>query len=67
MPDLSEFVSFVAEKSRIRNTSLIAKDVILHRILAEVNTSALSKKHIAYSCEGHRWASRSSLRQSGKG
>ena len=29
MPDLSEFVSFVARKSKVKNTSLIEKDVML--------------------------------------
>ncbi len=35
MPGLSEFVSFVAEKSGVKDTSLIELDIILHRMLKE--------------------------------
>lgn len=38
MPSLSEFVSFVAEKSKVENLGLVEKDVILHRILKEVSS-----------------------------
>jgi len=46
MPDLSEFVSFIAERSRIRNLDLIEKDVMLHRILGEVHASELGKNYL---------------------
>lgn len=46
MPDLSEFVSFIAEKSRVKNLDLIEKDVILHRILREVYVSELGKNYL---------------------
>ncbi len=39
MPDLSEFVAFVAEKSGIRKPSLIERDVIIHGILKELNSA----------------------------
>ncbi|MHA1627233.1 MAG: nucleotidyl transferase AbiEii/AbiGii toxin family protein [Candidatus Asgardarchaeia archaeon] len=35
MPDLSEFIAFIAEKSGIKNLSLVEKDIILHKILRE--------------------------------
>ena len=38
MPSLSEFVSFVAEKSKVKNLSLVEKDIILHRILKEISS-----------------------------
>ncbi len=37
MPDLSEFVEFIAEKTGIENRSLIERDVIIHRILKEIS------------------------------
>ena len=46
MPDLSEFISFIAEKSKVRNLDLIEKDVILHRILSEIHTSELGKNYL---------------------
>lgn len=36
MPDLSEFVAFVAEKSGTRKPSLIERDVLIHGILREI-------------------------------
>lgn len=36
MPDLSEFVAFVAEKSGVGKPSLIEKDLMVHRILMEI-------------------------------
>jgi len=39
MPDLSEFVAFIAEKSGIRKPSLIERDVLIHRILKELNSA----------------------------
>lgn len=46
MPDLSEFVSFVARKSKVKNTSLIENDVMLHRILKEFCSSPLSANYL---------------------
>lgn len=43
MPDLSEFIAFVAEKSGIEKPNLIEKDLIIHRILKEIYAS----KHFA--------------------
>jgi len=40
MPDLSEFISFIAEKSGVEKPSLIEKDVIIHRILKEIHSSS---------------------------
>lgn len=40
MPDLSEFIAFVAEKSGIKKPDLIEKDLIIHRILKEMFSSA---------------------------
>ena len=40
MPDLSEFIAFVAEKSGIDKPSLIEKDLIIHRILKEIYASS---------------------------
>ena len=39
MPDLSEFVAFVAEKSGIRKPSLIERDVLIHRILKAISSA----------------------------
>lgn len=39
MPDLSEFIAFVAEKSGIKRPSLIEKDLIIHRILRDIYSS----------------------------
>jgi predicted nucleotidyltransferase component of viral defense system len=46
MPDLSEFVSFVARKSGMKNTGLIEKDVVLHRVLRELCSSPLSASYL---------------------
>jgi len=43
MPDLSEFITFVAEKSGINKPDLIEKDLIIHKILKEL----LSSEHFA--------------------
>src|SRR3989337_1494420 len=39
MPDLSEFIAFVAEKSGIKKQDLIEKDIVIHRILKEMFSS----------------------------
>ena len=39
MPDLSEFIGFIAEKSGVQKPDLIQKDVILHRILKQLYSS----------------------------
>ena len=39
MPDLSEFIVFVAEKSGIKKPDLIEKDLAIHRILKEMFSS----------------------------
>jgi hypothetical protein len=36
MPDLSEFITFVAEKSGVQKPSLIEKDLMIHRILKDI-------------------------------
>lgn len=36
MPDLSEFIAFVAEKSGIQKPILIEKDLMIHRILKDI-------------------------------
>jgi len=40
MPDLSEFITFVAEKSGVKKSDLIEKDLIIHRILEQVYSSS---------------------------
>jgi len=39
MPDLSEFIAFVSEKSGVKNRSLIQKDLLIHRILKTIYSS----------------------------
>jgi len=39
MPDLSEFIAFVAERSGVKKTRLVEEDIFLHRILKELHTS----------------------------
>jgi len=39
MPDSSEFIAFVAEKSDIQKPSLIEKDLMIHRILKDIYSS----------------------------
>ncbi len=39
MPDLSEFVAFICERSGVRKPSLVEKDVLIHRILREISTA----------------------------
>jgi predicted nucleotidyltransferase component of viral defense system len=39
MPDLSEFIAFVAEKSGIEKPNLIEKDLTIHRILKDIYSS----------------------------
>jgi len=39
VPDLSEFITFVAEKSGVNKPSLIEKDVMIHRILKKIYSS----------------------------
>jgi len=43
MTVLSEFVSFVAEKSKVKNLRLIEKDIVLYKILSEIYASKLGK------------------------
>ncbi len=45
MPELSEFISFISEKSGVENASLVEKDVLLHRILRGIN-SELGEKYL---------------------
>jgi predicted nucleotidyltransferase component of viral defense system len=40
MPDLSEFISFVSEKSGVKKANLIESDILIHRILKEIYSSA---------------------------
>ena len=40
IPDLSEFIAFVAEKSGIEKPSLIEKDLIIHRMLRDIYSSS---------------------------
>jgi predicted nucleotidyltransferase component of viral defense system len=43
MPNLYEFITFVAEKSGINKPDLVEKDLIIHRILKQL----LSSPHFA--------------------
>lgn len=38
MLGLSEFISFISEKTGVKNTSLIEKDLLLYRILKRLNS-----------------------------
>lgn len=38
MPDLSEFITFVSEKSGVTKAKLIEQDIIIHRILKELHS-----------------------------
>ncbi len=40
MPDLSEFISFVSEKSGVKKANLIESDILIHRILKEIYSSS---------------------------
>ena len=40
MPDLSEFISFVTEKSGVKKANLIESDIFIHRILKEICSSS---------------------------
>jgi len=46
MPDLSEFVGFVVEKSGVRKPSLVEKDILIHRILKGITSSNLGDKYL---------------------
>jgi predicted nucleotidyltransferase component of viral defense system len=46
MPDLSEFIAFVAEKSGIDRLDLVEKDLIIHRILREISSSHLAENYL---------------------
>jgi predicted nucleotidyltransferase component of viral defense system len=47
MPDLSEFISFVAEKSGVKKTNLIESDILIHRILKEIySTSPFMEEYL---------------------
>ena len=39
MPDLSEFIAFVSEKSSMKNRSLVEKDLLIHKILKTIYSS----------------------------
>src|SRR3989304_1588180 len=39
MPDLSEFIAFVSEKSSMKNRSLVEKDILIHKILKTIYSS----------------------------
>nr|WP_240912126.1 nucleotidyl transferase AbiEii/AbiGii toxin family protein [Thermococcus sp. M39] len=46
MPELSEFVEFVVEKSNIRNSSLVKRDILIHRILKDIFSSSLRDSYL---------------------
>lgn len=46
MPDLSEFIAFIAEKSGIDRPDLVEKDLIIHRILREFSSSHLAENYL---------------------
>jgi predicted nucleotidyltransferase component of viral defense system len=46
MPSLSEFVSFVSEKSGIKSLELIDKDIGLHKILKEISSSNIGQNYL---------------------
>ncbi|GBC75385.1 hypothetical protein HRbin06_00703 [archaeon HR06] len=46
MPSLSEFISFVSDKSGVKNLELIEKDVTLHRILKEIYSSDIEQNYL---------------------
>jgi predicted nucleotidyltransferase component of viral defense system len=46
MPSLSEFVSFVSEKSGIKSLELIDKDIGLHKILKEICYSNIGQNYL---------------------
>jgi len=46
MQESSEFISFISEKSRVKNLNLIGKDVLLHRILREIHSSELGENYL---------------------
>jgi len=46
MPDLSEFITFIAEKSGVKKPSLIEKDVMLHKILRDIYSSHLATNYL---------------------
>jgi len=39
MPDLSEFIAFVAERSGVKKAKLVEQDILIHRILKEIYSS----------------------------
>ena len=46
MPSLSEFISFVSEKSGVKSLQLIEKDVELHKILKEIYSSPIGQNYL---------------------
>ena len=46
MPELSEFVEFVVEKSGVRDSSLVKRDILIHRILKDVFSSCLADNYL---------------------
>jgi predicted nucleotidyltransferase component of viral defense system len=46
MPSLSEFISFISEKSGVKNLELIEKDIALHKILKEIYYSDIGQNYL---------------------
>jgi predicted nucleotidyltransferase component of viral defense system len=46
MPSLSEFVSFIVEKSGVKDVSLIESDITLHRMLKGFCSSPVFNKYL---------------------
>jgi predicted nucleotidyltransferase component of viral defense system len=46
MPSLFEFISFVSEKSGIKNLELIDNDIRLHKILKEIYSSEIAQNYL---------------------
>jgi predicted nucleotidyltransferase component of viral defense system len=46
MQSLSEFISFVSEKSGVKNQELIEKDIALHRLLKEIYSSDIGQDYL---------------------
>ena len=48
MPSLSEFISFVSEKSGIKSLELIDKDIGLHKILNEISSLNIGQNYLFF-------------------
>lgn len=46
MPELSEFVEFMVEKSGVRDSSLVKRDILIHRILKDIFSSCLGDNYL---------------------